>query len=133
MGEGNAEPRSGKRGPVLQRTCPQCESKVPASKKRCPACGAHFVLAKQNREAAREADAAGFGAERAAVSKGVLGGIVLLVVAGVWFYVGWQAGYIYYYPPVLALIGVYAIWKGISEGNLAGSPRPPATRGRRRR
>jgi hypothetical protein len=30
------------------------------------------------------------------------------------------AGYIYFYPPVLFVIGIYALLKGISTGNIAG-------------
>lgn len=62
----------------------------------------------------------GFGYERQGVSKGVLGGVVMLVIAGVWFFAGLAAGRIFFYPPVLAVVGIYSIIKGLATGNYAG-------------
>jgi len=49
---------------------------------------------------------------------------LMIAIAVVWFYLGWQAGFIFFYPPILALIGLVAILKGLLEGNLAGRRRP---------
>jgi len=65
-----------------------------------------------------------FAPERAGIKAGVVGGIVMIAIAVVWFYLGWQAGFIFFYPPILALIGLVAILKGLLEGNLAGRRRP---------
>ena len=62
----------------------------------------------------------GFGLERAGINKGVVGGIVMLVIAVVWFVAGWMAGYIFFYPPILAVIGIFAIIKGLVTGNISG-------------
>ena len=67
-----------------------------------------------------EAPSGSFAPEQAGIRKGVLGGVLMIVIAVVWFVVGWMAGYIYFYPPILFLVGVYALIKGIATGNLAG-------------
>lgn len=61
-----------------------------------------------------------FGPEKKGVKKGVLGGVIMIVIAAVWFFVGLEAGRIFFYPPVLFIIGVYSVGKGIVTGNLAG-------------
>jgi len=77
--------------------------------------------ARWKRAAEQESD--GFGPERAALDKGIAGGLLLIVIAVVWFFVGLAANRIFYYPPILALIGVYGVVKGIAQGNVAGKPR----------
>nr|WP_321406796.1 hypothetical protein [uncultured Carboxylicivirga sp.] len=44
----------------------------------------------------------------------------MIVIAILWFFGGLAAGYIFYYPPILFIIGIVALIKGIVEGNLAG-------------
>ena len=135
MGEatGNAPGGPGKgKVPMLYRTCPECDSKVPGNKLCCPECGTNIKSARWKGEADREAERAGFGPERAALKMGVLGGIVLILAAAVWFYIGWQAGYVFYYPPILALIGLYGIVKGLGGGNVAGGERAGRPQRRRR-
>lgn len=61
-----------------------------------------------------------FAPERAGISKGVVGGIVMMAIAAVWFFAGLAAGYLFYYPPILFLIGVFALIKGLATGNVAG-------------
>ena len=47
---------------------------------------------------------------------GVTGGIVAIVGSVVWFVAGWMAGYIYFYPPVLFIIGIVMVAKGAAGG-----------------
>jgi hypothetical protein len=54
------------------------------------------------------------------MKKGVLGGMIMILIALVWFFGGLAVDRIFFYPPVLLIIGVVAIIKGINEGNLAG-------------
>ncbi|MBN8577820.1 MAG: hypothetical protein J0L66_12815 [Cytophagales bacterium] len=61
-----------------------------------------------------------FAPEKAGIKKGVLGGVVMMVIAAVWFFGGLAAGYIFYYPPILFVIGLYAFIKGLIDGNVAG-------------
>ena len=58
--------------------------------------------------------------EKKGIRKGVLGGLAMMAIAVIWFIVGYGAGYIFFYPPILFLIGVYAFFKGIITGNLNG-------------
>jgi hypothetical protein len=73
-------------------------------------------------KAAQESDnsGGGFAPEKAGVKKGVLGGVVMIVIAVVWFFAGLAADRIFFYPPILFVIGLYALIKGIADGNMAG-------------
>jgi hypothetical protein len=46
------------------------------------------------------------------VNAGVIGGILMMAIAVVWFVVGLAAGYIFFYPPILFVVGIIAIVKG---------------------
>ncbi len=72
------------------------------------------------KEAAMEENAGFFAQEQKGIQKGVWGGVIMITIAIVWFVVGWYAGYIYFYPPVLFVIGIFALVKGIMKGNLNG-------------
>ena len=48
------------------------------------------------------------------------GGIAMMLIAVVWFGAGYMAGVIFFYPPILFLIGVFAFLKGLFTGNVAG-------------
>ena len=61
-----------------------------------------------------------FAPEKRAFDKGVMGGIAMMAIAAVWFFVGLKAGWIFYYPPILFVIGLAAFFKGLLTGNLAG-------------
>jgi hypothetical protein len=113
----------------LLRTCPACGGKLEPKERNCTACGASYRAAKAEREEQREAEASGYAVERAGIHKGVLGGVLMMVAAAVWFVLGWTAGTIFFYPPILFVIGLYAVVKGLATGNYAG--KKPA--GRRRR
>ena len=45
--------------------------------------------------------------------KDIITGILMMVGAIVWFVVGYMAGYIYFYPPVLFVIGLGTMIKGL--------------------
>jgi ribosomal protein S27E len=61
-----------------------------------------------------------FAPERKGISKGVMGGFAMMAIAAIWFFAGLYVGLIFYYPPILFVIGLYAVLKGILTGNLAG-------------
>lgn len=48
------------------------------------------------------------------VNGGVIGGVLMIVVAVVWFVVGMAAGTIFFYPPILFVIGAIAVIKGLT-------------------
>lgn len=61
-----------------------------------------------------------FAAEEKGVKKGVMGGVLMIVIALVWFFGGLAVDRIFFYPPVLLLFGIYAVVKGLYFGNYTG-------------
>ncbi len=61
-----------------------------------------------------------FEPELAGVRMGILGGILMMGIAVLWFVGGLAFDVIFYYPPVLFCFGLYAFFKGLVTGNLAG-------------
>jgi hypothetical protein len=70
--------------------------------------------------AEEEGDNDFFSIEKKGMSKGVMGGILMMVIALGWFVGGWIAGHIFFYPPILFLIGLVALVRGAVTGNLSG-------------
>jgi hypothetical protein len=64
-----------------------------------------------------ETDSGGgfFGPEKWAMGKGVLGGVLLMIIALIWFFGGLAAGYIFFYPPILFIFGVVGVVKGLTQ------------------
>lgn len=118
----------------LQRTCPACRERYPAERgTTCPACGTDGRAMREALEGGGRDDD-GFGPERAGIRAGVLGGVTMLVIACIWGFVGYyKLGIIFYYPPVLAALGVFALAKGLADGNLAGESHQLPRRRRIRR
>ena len=46
-------------------------------------------------------------------TKGILIGAAMMVGAVVWFVVGWMAGRIFIYPPILFALGIVAVVKAL--------------------
>lgn len=44
---------------------------------------------------------------------GVIGGMLMMIIALVWFFAGLAGGIIFFYPPILFVIGIAAFVKGI--------------------
>lgn len=51
------------------------------------------------------------------MNAGVIGGLLMIVIAIVWFVVGLTGGIIFFYPPVLLIIGIGAMIKGFMGGD----------------
>jgi hypothetical protein len=62
-----------------------------------------------------------FGPEKSGIERGMAGGIVMMAIAVIWFGLGWMAGIIFYYPPILFLIGAFGFLKGLVTGNVSGA------------
>jgi hypothetical protein len=58
----------------------------------------------------------GFGLEHRAWDSGILGGLALIAVSIIWFVGGLALGIIFYYPPILFIIGIVVLLKGIFAG-----------------
>ena len=55
--------------------------------------------------------------ERSGINAGVAGGLLMIVGAIVWFVGGLFFGYIFFYPPILLIIGIIAVVKGLLGGD----------------
>ena len=130
---------------IVGQSCAQCHSKLVAEidgvgcppceavfhydclrdRETCPECSVPFSetkaqVVRQRAEAMGSNDEGGaFAPEKAGLRAGVLGGLLMMLIAVVWFVGGYAAGYIFYYPPILFLIGVYALIKGLATGNVS--------------
>ena len=62
-----------------------------------------------------------FGPERKGIDHGIVGGLTMMGIAAVWFMIGYDMGYVFFYPPFLFVIGIYAFIKGIFTGNISGN------------
>jgi hypothetical protein len=52
------------------------------------------------------------------MNSGIVGGLLMMLIAVVWFFVGLAFGYLFWYPPILFVIGVIALCKGVmGRGN----------------
>ena len=59
-------------------------------------------------------------------TKGILSGAGMMVGAVVWFVAGWMAGRIFFYPPILFVIGIVALVKGLMSPAEATPPKAGA-------
>jgi len=62
----------------------------------------------------------GFGWEHRGWDAGMMGGLGMMAIAAVWFIGGWMCGIIFYYPPILFIIGLIGFFKGLFTGNISG-------------
>lgn len=97
--------------PAFEGTCPSFSLDQPEADRL-------ITLEKAVKE--EEISGGSFAPEKAGIKKGVLGGTIMMAIAAVWFFGGLAAGYIFYYPPILFVIGLYALIKGLMDGNVAG-------------
>jgi len=50
------------------------------------------------------------------VNSGAIGGILMMIIAAAWFFVGLSFNRIFFYPPILFVIGAIAVIKGLLGG-----------------
>lgn len=80
-----------------------------------------YIEAQRAKEAKPTTTGGGFfGPEKAGIQAGVLGGLLMMGGATVWFVLGLMCDRIFFYPPILFVIGVIALIRGIITGNIAG-------------
>jgi hypothetical protein len=51
------------------------------------------------------------------INAGVGGGCAMMAIAVVWFVVGMAAGWVFFYPPILFIVGLCAVVKGMFGGS----------------
>jgi hypothetical protein len=52
-----------------------------------------------------------------AISQGVIAGVIMMVLAVVWLVVGLMLGWLFYYPPILFILGIVRIARSILTGD----------------
>ena len=97
--------------PTFELTCPSFNLDQPEADR---------LIQRERELTQQESSGGGFGLEQKGIKKGVVGGIIMIVVAIVWFFAGLAADRIFFYPPVLLCIGIYALIKGLADGNFVG-------------
>lgn len=93
-----------------------------------PSRGAQTPIGRRRAPSARrvraETSPDTFEPERRATNAGVLGGIAIMGLAAIWFFVAYfYANRIYFYPPILFVLGLISVFKAVAA--------PPAPRRRR--
>lgn len=96
--------------PAFEQTCPTFSLDQPEAQRL-------IALEKAGQE---EEVGSGNSLEGRGIRAGALGGIVMIIIAIVWFFAGLAADRIFFYPPILLVIGIYALIKGLADGNIAG-------------
>lgn len=79
----------------------------------CGECGISYQAAIHE----RNSENATFNPGQIAMNGGVVGGVVLLAIAALWLYLGWQEGFIFWYPLGLAVLGLLALVQGLFDWN----------------
>jgi hypothetical protein len=92
--------------------------KDPAGAVLCPKC--QWNTMNRNAQVAARASGGAFAPEQTGIRRGMLGGVLMMGIAALWFFAGLSANRVFFYPPILFVIGVYAFVKGAFTGNLAG-------------
>ncbi len=70
----------------------------------------------QSKKVGKEEKHSSFGMEKGIINSGVAGGAIAMFVAVVWFVLGLVNDLIFYYPPILFVIGLIAFVKGLMGG-----------------
>ncbi|MBL4850394.1 MAG: hypothetical protein JKY65_33165 [Planctomycetes bacterium] len=110
--EDEDEPTQNK--PVVRRTCPECGERVPGKFDICTECGADIdALLKEQRYGHRDGPVPVDNTFDFISTLGAPGGALAMTVAGVWFAVGWSNGVIFFYPPILFVIGAIVFGGGM--------------------
>ncbi len=79
---------------------------------------------RAHRSAAADEGGAGvFAPEKKGLDAGIVGGLLMMVVAAIWFFVGLAGDVVFIYPPILFIIGLIGFFKGLATGNVAGKRR----------
>jgi len=81
---------------------------------------AHLKRQAREAELAEREAAADSSLEAQGLKGGVLGGIAIMAVALIWFFVAYEGGVIFFYPPILFMIGFWGFIKGLIDGNVSG-------------
>lgn len=65
----------------------------------------------------RGGDDGAFALEKGVLNSGMMGGLAAMGIAVVWFLAGLMNDILFFYPPVLFVIGIFAFLNGLSKSN----------------
>jgi uncharacterized membrane protein YvbJ len=100
---------------ITTTLCPNCGKDLEEDAVFCTKCG--YELPVREEEKKKVSEEGGFWAiEKAGIDKGVWGGVAMMTIAVVWFFGALSFGWVFFYPPILFLIGLYAFIKGLLTG-----------------
>lgn len=83
----------------------------------------HNHITKSNNFTSTKNDGGFFAPEKKGIEMGVIGGILMMGIAAIWFFGGLACDRVFFYPPILFIIGLYAFFKGLTKGNISGEKR----------
>jgi len=100
--------------------CPNCKKETPSILRTCENCKTDLeqYRAARNKEieGTGEPDLGpGFRFESLLLSLGPIGGIIIMALSVLWFYGGLKANRIFFYPPILFIIGVVGFLGGLKK------------------
>lgn len=98
---------------MATRACPFCAEDMPLSARACPHCGENLSARPGQPAPPRHVASSGGGG----MTKGVLGGIGLMVLGIVITIAGLLGGYIIFWGPILAIGGLVTFVKGLTDSN----------------
>jgi len=113
----DAEPKQRRRPVGVHRSCPSCGNKVAG--RVCRECKVDVRELRQALHDGTPDDGESF--ESRAAGSGIGGGVAMVVISLLWFFGGLAAGHIFFYPPILLVIGLFAIGKGLLSGASASA------------
>jgi hypothetical protein len=70
---------------------------------------------RQRAEKAEQSKGNGLGFEKGVLNSGVAGGLLAMIGAVVWFVAGLMNDVLFFYPPILFVIGLGAFFKGLTR------------------
>lgn len=97
--------------------CPNCKQETSSLFRNCEHCKADLeeYRSKLNKSYELTEDRDSVRVEPRIMRLGSGGGFILIVFALVWFFTGLSKGIIYYYPPILLVIGIIAFVAGLKK------------------
>jgi hypothetical protein len=100
--------------------CPNCKKETTSLIRICQNCKADLEKYRAERNNAIEGTGeidfgAGLKIESMLINIGPIGGVILMAVSILWFFAGLMNNSIYFYPPVLFIIGIIGFFAGIKK------------------
>ncbi|MEI8203208.1 MAG: hypothetical protein WCH34_09370 [Bacteroidota bacterium] len=90
----------------------------------CTTCGSFNPISSEKcsniKCANKENSGSLFNVEKKRMKAGAIPGIIMMLFAVVWFFIGYNLGWVFFYPPILFIIGLIAFLRGVITGNFSG-------------